>query len=94
MLTQLSDQIADVVNTAAASVVQVQGHRSPASGVIYQADLVLTTVRAVGREEHPRVQRSDGQTFDAEIAGWEQQRKEREAACRIGALGVRVVSAS
>ena len=71
MLTQLSDQIADVADRAAASVVQVQGHRPPASGVIYEADLVLTTARAVGREEHPRVQRSDGQTFDADIAGWD-----------------------
>jgi S1-C subfamily serine protease len=71
MLTQLSDEIASVVNGAAASVIQVQGHRSPASGVIYDADLVLTTARAVGREEHPRVQRSDGQSFDAEIAGWD-----------------------
>ena len=71
MLTQLSDQIADVVNRAAASVVQVQGHRPPASGVIYDSDLVLTTARAVGREEHPRVQRSDGQTFAADIAGWD-----------------------
>ena len=71
MLTQLSDQIADVVNRAASSVVQVQGHRAPASGIIYQPDLVLTTARAVGREERPRVQRSDGQTFDADIAGWD-----------------------
>lgn len=72
MLTQFSNQIADVVDRGAPSVVQVQGHRSPASGLAYAADLVLTTARALGREEHPRVRRADGQTLDAEVAGWDQ----------------------
>lgn len=71
MLTQLSNQIADVVGAVAPSVVQVQGHRRPASGLVYGPELVLTTARAVGRAEHPRVRRADGQRFESEIAGWD-----------------------
>jgi S1-C subfamily serine protease len=69
MLTQLSNQIADIVDAVAASVVQVQGSGRPASGLAYAADTVLTTARVVGREEHPRVRRADGETFDAELVG-------------------------
>jgi S1-C subfamily serine protease len=71
MLTQLSDQIVDVVARVAPSVVQVQGHRRAATGLVYGADLVLTTARAVGRDEHPRVRRADGDVRDGEVAGWD-----------------------
>jgi len=71
MLTQLSDQIADVVQAASPSVVQVQGRSRPASGLVYQTDVVLTTARALGREEHPRVRRADNETLEAELAGWD-----------------------
>lgn len=71
MLTQLSNQIADVVEKAAPSVVQVQGGRPPASGLIHSAEFVLTTGAAVGREEHPRVRSARGEVLDAELAGWD-----------------------
>ena len=71
MLTQLSNQIADVVAQAAPSVVQVQGHGRPASGLVYAPGIVVTTARAVGREEHPRVRRADGEVLEAEVAGWD-----------------------
>src|SRR5688572_5054283 len=71
MLTELSNQIADVVAKAAPSVVQVQGHGRPASGLVHGPGVVLTTVRAVGREDHPRVRSADGQVLDAEPAGWD-----------------------
>jgi S1-C subfamily serine protease len=71
MLTQISNQIADVVERLAPSVVQVQGQRRPASGLVYAPDFVLTTARAVGREEHPRVRRHDGEALEAETAGWD-----------------------
>ncbi len=32
---------------------------------------MVTTARAVGEDEHPRVRRSDGDTVDAEVAGWD-----------------------
>ncbi|MGH9238489.1 MAG: S1C family serine protease [Vicinamibacterales bacterium] len=71
MLNELSTQIADIVTRVAPSVVQVDGQGRPASGLVYAADTVVTTARAVGREEHPRVRRADGEVVNAEIAGWD-----------------------
>ncbi len=67
----LSNQMADAVAAIAASVVQVQGRRRPASGVVYAPDAVLTTTRALGRENGLRVQTGDGRTIAAELAGWD-----------------------
>jgi S1-C subfamily serine protease len=70
MLTQLSNQIADVVDAVAGSVVQVQGGRGrPASGLAYAADAVVTTARAVEGADHPRVRRADGDVLEAELVG-------------------------
>jgi serine protease DegQ len=69
MLTEYSNQIADLIEAAAPSVVQVQGQARPASGVVYAADVVLTTPRAIGRAEHAQVRRADGQVLDADIIG-------------------------
>jgi len=71
LLTSFSDQLADAVSAAAPSVVQVQGRRRPASGLVYGDGVVLTTVRALGREDGLRVRRHDGVTLDAELAGWD-----------------------
>jgi S1-C subfamily serine protease len=71
MLNELSKQIADVVTRVAPSVVQVEGSGRPATGLVYAEDAVVTTARAVGRDEHPRVRRADGSTVDAEIGGWD-----------------------
>ena len=70
MLTDFSNQIADVVAAVAPSVVQVQGgHRRPVSGLAYAADAVVTTARAVGGDDHPRVRRADGTVLEAELVG-------------------------
>jgi S1-C subfamily serine protease len=69
MLTELSNQLADVVERAAVGVVQVQGSARPASGLVHSDGVVITTARAVGREETPRVRRSDGATLDAQVVG-------------------------
>jgi S1-C subfamily serine protease len=71
MLNELSNQLADLVDAAAPSVVQVQGRRRPASGIVYSSNVVLTTMRALGREDGLRVRRHDGRAFDAELAGWD-----------------------
>jgi len=71
MLAQLSNQMADVVTTAAPSVVQVHGSRRPASGVVYTSDVILTTTRALGQEENLHVRRPDGEVRDAELVGWD-----------------------
>jgi S1-C subfamily serine protease len=71
MLTEFSNQIAEIVARVAPSIVQVQGSGRPASGLVYASGVVLTTVRAVGREEHPRVRRADGEVLEAEPIGWD-----------------------
>jgi serine protease DegQ len=71
MLRDLSNAMADAVAGAGPSVVQVQGHRRPASGVVYQDNTVLTTTRALGREDGLRVRRPDGDEVDAELIGWD-----------------------
>jgi S1-C subfamily serine protease len=69
MLKELSNDIANIVEAAAASVVQVQGRGRPASGVVYEADLVVTTARAAGDDDHPHVRRADGKLLDAALVG-------------------------
>ena len=71
LLSTFSEQLADAVAAAAPSVVQVHGRRRPASGLVYADNVVLTTVRALGREDGVRVRRHDGTTLDAEFAGWD-----------------------
>src|SRR5262245_58138327 len=71
MLNELSNQIADVVARVSPSVVQVEGQGRSASGVVYADDVVVTTARAVGESEHPRVRSAGGDAIDAEIAGWD-----------------------
>src|SRR5213593_2626484 len=71
LLSTFSNQLADAVAAAAPSVVQVRGRRRPASGLVYADNVVLTTVRALGREDGIRVRRHDGRALDAELAGWD-----------------------
>lgn len=71
VLDSLSNQMADAVAAASAFVVQVQGRRRPASGLVYAADVVLANARALGREDGLRVRRPDGETLDAQLAGWD-----------------------
>ena len=70
-LSSISDQMADAVAAIGPSVVQVQGRRRPASGTVYAPDVVLTTARAVGREDGLRVRTPDGRDVLAELAGWD-----------------------
>lgn len=71
MLTDFSNQLADVLEAAASSVVQVQGRRRPASGIVYASGIVVTTMKALGRDDGLRVRQPDGHAFDAELAGWD-----------------------
>ena len=70
-LTAFSNQIADAIAAVAPSVVQVRGRRRPASGLAYAPDVVVTTARAVGREDGVQVTAPDGRVLDAELAGWD-----------------------
>jgi len=71
MVTELSNQLADAAAAAARSVVQVQGRRAPASGVVYAPGVVVTSMRAIGREHDIRVRGEQGDALDAELAGWD-----------------------
>jgi S1-C subfamily serine protease len=71
MLTQISNDFADAVAAAAPSVVQVHGRRRPASGLVYADGTVVTTMRAVGREDGLRVRTHGGDTLEASLAGWD-----------------------
>ncbi len=70
-LTLFSNALADAVAAAAPSVVQVQGRRRPASGLVYADGIVVTTMRAIGREDGLQVRADDGTVFGAEVAGWD-----------------------
>src|SRR5258708_26721388 len=71
MLTQISNQMADAVASAAASVVQVNGGRRPVSGLVYANDVLLTTMRRVRQHEQGRGRRHDGQDFPGGLVGWD-----------------------
>src|SRR5687768_5033089 len=70
-LTHFSEGLADAVTSAAPSVVQVQGAARPASGLIHAPEVVITTVRALGREDGLHVRGDDGRMLEAELAGWD-----------------------
>ena len=70
-LTAFSNQLADLVAAVSPSVVQVRGHRRPSSGLVYAPDVVVTTARAVGREDGVQITAPDGRVLDAELAGWD-----------------------
>jgi S1-C subfamily serine protease len=71
MLMNISSQLADIVETVSPSVVQVRARGRAASGLVYGPDLVLTTGRAIGRDEHPEVRTTDGRLLTADVAGWD-----------------------
>jgi serine protease DegQ len=90
LLTSFSNSLADAVAAVAPSVVQVQGGRRPASGLVYGDDVVVTTVRTLGREDGLHVRRDDGTTLDAELAGWDPTTS--LAVLRVAGLGAKAIA--
>ncbi len=70
-LASLSNELADLAAAGAASVVQVLGARRPASGIVHGADTIITTARAIGREDGLRVRVGDADPAEADLAGWD-----------------------
>jgi S1-C subfamily serine protease len=70
-LTAISNAFADIVERTAGSIVQVQGRRRPASGVVYSTEVVATLARTLGRDDGLHVRDADGTVRDAELVGWD-----------------------
>jgi S1-C subfamily serine protease len=70
-LAALSNDLADLTAAGAASVVQVSGARRPASGIVHGADTIITTARAIGREDGLQVRLPGDITVDADLVGWD-----------------------
>jgi S1-C subfamily serine protease len=67
----MSDQLADAVEAAAPAVVQVHGRRRPASGLVYERDVIVTAARNLGREDGLVVRGPAGTRHEAQLAGWD-----------------------
>jgi S1-C subfamily serine protease len=70
-LVSLSTELADLSAAGAAAVVQVLGARRPASGVVHGPDTIITTARALGREDGLRVRVNDADPVETDLAGWD-----------------------
>jgi S1-C subfamily serine protease len=71
MLSDLSQALAETVQTAGAAVVRVEARRRmPASGIVWSADgLIITAHHVVEADEGIRVGLADGETVPAELVG-------------------------
>src|SRR5262245_49731166 len=90
LLSSFSNLLADAVANAAPSVVQVQGRGRPASGLVYADDIVVTTARALGREDDLHVRPDGGATLDAELAGYDATTS--LAVLRVKGLGAKAIT--
>ena len=70
-LLSLSNELAQLTASGAGAVVQVSGARRPASGVVHGPTTIITTARAIGREDGLRVRLPDNTAVDADLAGWD-----------------------
>lgn len=70
-LSSLSNALADLVESAGAHVVRVEGRdRLPASGVVFSADGVIVTAHhVVERDDNLRVGLPNGESVTAQLAG-------------------------
>lgn len=65
-----SNQLADAVERISASLVLVNGRqRQPASGIVFQAGLVLTADHVLEREEDLTILSPSGETLNAQFVG-------------------------
>lgn len=70
VLTQFSDRLADLAESAGAGVVAVDGGgRWPISGIHWRPGVIVTAEEALERDDGIRVLTSDGKLHDATLAG-------------------------
>lgn len=69
-LQQLSNEMADVVESAGKSIVRVEGRRRlPATGIVWGDDVVVTAHHVVERSENIRIGLPNGETVEATLVG-------------------------
>jgi serine protease Do len=71
ILSSLSDELVERTAEGGKAIVQVAGARRPASGIVHGPDTVITTARAIGREDGLRVRLPDNTVVDADLTGWD-----------------------
>ncbi|HUH98183.1 MAG TPA: trypsin-like peptidase domain-containing protein [Anaerolineales bacterium] len=64
-----NDLVAAVERGSAGTLLVDARNRYPASGIAYEADLVLTADHVITRDENLRVARADNKSFSATVAG-------------------------
>lgn len=70
-LSSLSNELAGLAAAGATSIVQVLGARRPATGIIHGPDTIITTARAIGRDDGLRVRVGDADPAEANLVGWD-----------------------
>ena len=70
-LVSFSNDVADAIAAVAPSTVQVRGRRRAVTGIAYATDVVVTSARALGREDGAQVTAPDGRSAAAELVGWD-----------------------
>lgn len=69
-LQQLSNEMADVVESAGKSTVRVEGRRRlPATGIVWSSDIIVTAHHVVERGEGISIGLPNGETVDAVLVG-------------------------
>lgn len=82
LLGAISNQMADAVERAGASLVQVRGRaRGPATGIVHSADTVITADHVLERDDDLSVVGPDGRELPAQLVG-------RDAASDLALLRV------
>jgi serine protease Do len=88
ILSSLSDVLGGAVERASAAVVQVQGHRRPAAGVVFAPDLILAPARALDDDE-ATVRVANGATHEGVVLG--RTFSMGLAVVRVNALGISAI---
>jgi S1-C subfamily serine protease len=70
-LVSFSTALADLAAAGGATVIQVQGGRRAISGVVHGSDTVVTSARAIGREDRLQVTLPAGNSIAADLTGWD-----------------------
>ncbi|XSG75100.1 S1C family serine protease [Herpetosiphon llansteffanensis] len=69
-LQEFSSELADAVEHSGAGIVTIYARRrQSASGIVWQADLVLTADHVIQRDEHIKVVGPDGTEYQAHVVG-------------------------